>query len=328
MNGNNIKYNDKIFLTEFFNSIKRNNGYLILGTSESGSVHNGNFYQFLNSDTTIKPKFSILSGAGRTAGVYLPVFINNKEAVDSLKVIYLINPVYWRTELAKLDVQYWNRYNNYHLVKNVQLNNEDLDAYNEVLKPYCDKLNPGQTIQYSMEYYLRKYRKPFFQNFSFKLNPEKFNKRFSYVNEITEGLNQYKNFGKVDTSEIDIQYNVTHKYLEKAWLNPIERSTDYRYKELEIFILFCKKYNVDITFLVAPYNGVFIKKFKPEYYDEFPQAMEKVIEILEREKVKYIDATDLSDITGTFIDNQHFSSYGAYLVYEKIKAYVSSEKDL
>jgi hypothetical protein len=101
INGNHLKYDDKAIVSDFFNSIKSNDGYLFLGTSESTSIKfGGNYYNFLNDDPGLKVKFTILAGAGRTCGKYIPIFLNHKEDVKSLKIFYYINPVYWREDLC------------------------------------------------------------------------------------------------------------------------------------------------------------------------------------------------------------------------------------
>ena len=68
LNGLTLKFNDNPETETFFQSIINNDGYLCLGTSESTSP--ANYFDFLNNDPEIKPRFSVLAGAGRTCGVY------------------------------------------------------------------------------------------------------------------------------------------------------------------------------------------------------------------------------------------------------------------
>ena len=113
LNGFSTKYNDHTELADFYQSIKNNNGFLVLGTSETTTLKGGNYYDFLNNDKDIKGnKFSLLAGAGRTCGIHIPLLLHHQAEVDSLKIIYFINPVYWRTDLCDVSVEYWNRYSN------------------------------------------------------------------------------------------------------------------------------------------------------------------------------------------------------------------------
>ena len=47
-----------------------------------------------------------------------------------------------------------------------------------------------------------------------------------------------------------------------------------------------------------------------------------MLRVLDEEGANYIDCTDLSTVPGVFEDWQHHTSYGAYLMYQKIKSYV------
>ena len=114
LKGTHTKYNDPEF-AHFIESIKQNNGYLCLGTSESTELVGGNYYYFLSRDQDL-PQFSMLSGAGRTCGIYAPLFLHNKALVKGMKLIYIINPVYWRNDLSRVNKPYWKRYSNYGLL--------------------------------------------------------------------------------------------------------------------------------------------------------------------------------------------------------------------
>ena len=46
------------------------------------------------------------------------------------------------------------------------------------------------------------------------------------------------------------------------------------------------------------------------------------------EEADFIDVTEVGNIPGSFIDNQHHSSYGAYLIYQKIKNHLHEKEDL
>mgnify|MGYP006107622923 CR=1 FL=1 len=59
LNGFNTKHNDPANVSDFYLSIKRNNGFLILGTSESTTIKGGNYYDFLNNDKYDVKKFDL-----------------------------------------------------------------------------------------------------------------------------------------------------------------------------------------------------------------------------------------------------------------------------
>ncbi|MBO6081251.1 MAG: hypothetical protein J6P54_09850, partial [Bacteroidales bacterium] len=52
------------------------------------------------------------------------------------------------------------------------------------------------------------------------------------------------------------------------------------------------------------------------------QVSKNMLRVLEEEGADYIDCTDLSAEPGVFEDWQHHSSYGAFLIYQRIKSYV------
>ena len=81
-----LRDNNTLYTDLFLQSIKDNNGYLVLGTSESGSVSGGNYFDFLNADTTLDVRFSVVAGAGRTACTYFPLICGN-ENIENLKVV-------------------------------------------------------------------------------------------------------------------------------------------------------------------------------------------------------------------------------------------------
>jgi hypothetical protein len=47
-----------------------------------------------------------------------------------------------------------------------------------------------------------------------------------------------------------------------------------------------------------------------------------MLRVLDEEGAAYIDCTCLSTVPGVFEDWQHHTSYGAFLIYQKIKDYV------
>lgn len=318
-NGLAFKYDDSSDVSTFIQSVKKNNGYICLGTSESGSLPNGNYWNFLNNDEDIKNRFSILSGAGRTCGLYIPLFLRHRQEVDSLKIIYLINPVYWRKDLSKVDLEYWGRYSNVKMSSDIELSPIESEKYFTPVQAYIDKLNLFQKFIYSTEYELRKLRRSFFHDLKYTLNPLEYKKTLTFISEEKKPLNSFKNFGKIDFVNTDTTWNILNTFHNKEWFKPIDENTTYRYIELKSFITTCRDLGIKATFILGPYNGKFISNYDPSSLAGYHQTTEKIRQLLINEQTNFIDASDISFTAGAFNDHQHHSSYGAYLIYGKIK---------
>ena len=50
-----LRDNNQLYIGFLLKSVKRNGGYLVLGTSETNARPKGNYYDFLNADTTSPP---------------------------------------------------------------------------------------------------------------------------------------------------------------------------------------------------------------------------------------------------------------------------------
>ncbi|HBS88818.1 MAG: hypothetical protein A2W91_03910 [Bacteroidetes bacterium GWF2_38_335] len=311
-----IKYDDNPAVRDFFNAIRSNNGVLVLGTSETTEVTNGNYYDFLNSDHAMKTKFSLLAGAGRTCGLYIPLFLKHVDELNGLKLIYFINPVYWRTDLCKVSTAYWNRYSIVNLCNSVS--GDENARYFGPVREYVDKLNFLSMAGFSAEYYIRKIRESYFNHLNFIIDPDLYNEQFVYYPE-SSSLNNFENFGKIDLRNIDTVWNIDKSFKNKEWFKSIDKSVNYRYEELTAFVRLCKDLKIDATFIVGPYNQRFIEKYSPGDLPGYIEVTENIKKLLDGEGARYIDATDISNVAGTFIDHQHHSSYGAYLIYLKIK---------
>ena len=60
LNGFNLKHNDNPEVSQFLQSIIQNEGYLCMGTSESTSLNDKNYYDYLNHDHGIEnDRFSL-----------------------------------------------------------------------------------------------------------------------------------------------------------------------------------------------------------------------------------------------------------------------------
>lgn len=319
INGFNLKYNDSPEVETFIRSIKENNGVLCLGTSESTFLGGRNYYHYLNNDLSIKEtRFSFLAGAGRTCGVYIPLLLANKNIVDSLKIIYVINPVYWRNDLSTVNKEYWYRYSSYGMGQMLSVEEKETFHFSPV-KDYYAELNYFEKAVMSAEYFLREKRKAYFHDLHYAFMPETFNDQFGVMSEIRGDLSNDQNFLNPDFSELDTNWNILKTFHNYQWFDPINTTEDYHYSELKAFISLCKELKIDVTYVVCPYNERFITNYSPESLEGYKNVTKQIKQILESENSLYVDATDISDIAGTFNDHQHYSSYGAFLIYQKLK---------
>ncbi len=320
LNGFNTKYNDNTELSEFYKSIKKNNGFLILGTSETTDINGGNYFDFLNNDPDIDDsKFSVLAGAGRTCGIHIPLFLHHKSEVNSLKVIYFINPVYWRTDLCEVNMEYWNRYSNYKVCSELTLSQEESYTFFKPVTSYTDNLNWFMKASQYTEQTLRLARKNYFNNLRYHLYPDEYASQFKYVSSSKYDYTNDSNFGNPNLALIDTTWNISKSFKDKNWFKPINTSSQYRYEELTSFIKLCENLNVQTTFIIGPYNEQFIKQHEPNSLAGYKTTTQNIKQLLIDNNVNYIDATNISPVIGAFHDHQHHSSYGAYLIYLKIK---------
>lgn len=326
LNGLSVKFNDSPAVSLFLRSIKSHHGYLCLGTSESDKLPDGNYYDFLNNDTAIQARFSILAGAGRTCGLYIPLLLDHRKEVDSLNIIYFINPVYWRTDLADVNTEYWNRYNNYKVCTDIALTPEEEKQYYQPVTSYINKLDIIEKATYTLEYELRQYRKSFFQDLKYNINPKLYLSSLSYIANKKKPLTGFNNFGKPDYKNIDTTWNINKSFTHKEWFKPIDDTVTYRYKELTSFITTCRNLGINALFIVGPYNGRFITEYSPASLAGYQQTTNNIRNLLTAEKVNFIDASNQSYTAGAFMDHQHHSSYGAYLIYKELKILLNEKK--
>lgn len=320
LNGYNIKYNDHSEVSDFFLSIKNNNGFLVLGTSETTSIQGGNYYDFLNNDKDIEGmNFSLLSGAGRTCGVYIPLFLHHRDELESLQLIYFINPVYWRENLCEIDLEYWNRYSNYKMCNSLNLSEQERESFFSPVQAYSDKLNLfDKSISY-LEQSIRSARRNYSNDLRYYLFPEEYTSQFNFMSTSKTDYSQYLKYGNVDYELIDTNWNIAKSFTNKEWFKPINESADYRYQELTSFVKLCEELGIKATFIIGPYNELFISNYYPENIEAHERTVQKIKQLLLNNNADFVDATDISPVVGAFIDHQHISSYGAYLIYLKIK---------
>lgn len=326
MKGKYFRYDDAPHVSEFIASVKRQEGYICLGTSESTTLRDGNYYEFLDQDTSYDTRFSILGGAGRSCGIHMPMLLKHQEEVRSLRLIYFINPVYWRSELNHFDKGYWTRYVNYQAYNNA-LSLDHQALLEDISKEYAEELNYGEKFLHIAEYFLRKLRKPFFHDLRYLINPNSYTNDLEYLAEAKEGFDRFDYFGQIDTSYIYTSWNITHEFEGRKWLNPMIED-EYRSTELKNFIKLCDDLGVEATFILGPVNEIFIRKYNPSYLERYQSTVNKIRFILHDNDVDFIDLSYLGSVPGSFIDNQHHSSYGAFLIYKEIKKHLHEKGDL
>jgi hypothetical protein len=320
ISGKAIKYNDTILMKAFFQSIKDRNGVLCLGTSESTSIDGGNYYDFLNNDTSISKRFSILSGAGRTCGIYDWMLIEHPDWFKDLNIIYMVNPAYWRTDLCEINLEYWNRYNNYYVCKNALEKHESVS-----LQTYSQKLNSFQKASFIGEYFIRKSILPLNQNLKYLLNPDAINKNFSTMSNEKSPLSSFKHFGLPDYENLDTVNNIEKGFSHIDWLKPINESSLYRYQELQSFISLAQNTGAKIRFVICPFNKTLLKNYNEAQISEHEKWRKKLIDMFNSNNQQCVDATDISELNTTFVDHQHFNSYAAFLIYLKLKPFYESK---
>ncbi|MCI5055194.1 MAG: hypothetical protein MRY83_03745 [Flavobacteriales bacterium] len=305
LKGHSTKHFDNPEAPLFFNSIKNNNGILCLGTSESTSLNGRNYYNYWNADSNITDKMSILSGAGRTCGVYNVLFQKYQNEVRHLKVLYFINPVYWRKGLNKVKPKYWDRYCSYGAFQDVQHWDET-----KTVESYVNHCNPLKKLSLIVEHRIRSLRRKFF--FDLNADSSTYSRQFSYVkSKVVDTTFQRDHF---DTTK-----NILKTFSNYGWHKPINASSEYRFTELREFIEVSKKMNVNLLCVVGPYNHKFIKEYSPGDEEGYQKISSQIIEQLKKSNVQYLDCSDLSQMNGTFNDNQHHSEYGAFLIFKRIK---------
>ena len=61
--------------------------------------------------------------------------------------------------------------------------------------------------------------------------------------------------------------------------------------------------------------------FKRKIINQYEDLEDQLRDKFSKEGFNFIDATDISEIPATFLDKQHHSKFGGYLLYKRIKEY-------
>jgi len=313
-----LRDNNALYTDLLLNSIKANDGYLILGTSESNARAKGNYFDFLNADTSIHCGFSVIAGAGRTPCTYFPLIQSNAN-IKGLKVIFFLNPSYGCNKLASSNVDYFHRYVSYTVYSHANKpNNQDVE---NILKANSGLHSILNRVGDALSYYLDKFRRKYYQDLAFRADNAKFYESLTLLDS-NMVCKCPKSCDRPEADQYNYQLNVgasfdVHSYT--LWPHPEE---SYRYDELRTMIRLCKERGVDIVFVAGPYNSIAYQKVHPSELPKIQEVSKKMLQVLEEEGAEYVDCTDLSTVPGVFADWQHHTSYGGYLIYQKIRDYV------
>ncbi|MCF0206972.1 MAG: hypothetical protein HUK15_06040 [Bacteroidales bacterium] len=312
-----LRDNDTLYTNLFLKSIKENKGYLVVGTSETTFIKNGNYHEFLNADSTLNCKFSVVAGAGRTAFSYFPLLLSNPNA-QGLKMIYFINPIYWRYRYAESSLDYFYRYVSF--AQYYLSNRPKNDLVDKILKKNLLNERPLAVAGDFLELFVNKGRKKFSRDIDYYRNPNLFYSNISLVGKKTFG--PFEHYGEIDSANYNFDYNVLKSFDVGIVSLFIDTVSQYRYDELQAMSQICKQKGVDITFIVGPYNGILFEKTYPDQLPKLDSVVCRIKRVLDQNEMAYIDASGFSYTSGFFSDAQHHSHYGAYLLYKEIKDYV------
>lgn len=318
-----LRDNNTLYTDLLVQSIKANNGYLVLGTSESDYMYGENYYDFLNADTTLQCRFSVIAGAGRTACTYFPLIQSNKN-IGGLKIIYFVNPAYWCNKLARSNADYFFRYTSF--ANYCKANKLENKAVSKILKANLSSTRLDDVMSDFFSYYIDRARRKYYQDLIFNIDTAKFENTLAWIKPQHE-LTLPSTYELPDSSTHNYDLNVDASFDINSYSLDAHPEATYRYDELCAMIQVCRENNVDITFVVGPYNSIAFGKVHPTEVPEMQSICDSITNLLETESANYIDATDISSTAGAFRDWQHHSSYGAYLIYQKIKDYVVEKEN-
>ena len=301
--GLSFKYSDEILTTRFVRSLRGHGGVLCLGTSETTSLPEGNWTDFLNADYG---RAAVLAGAGRTAGVHLPWMHSVSEELEELDVVYFINPVYWNEQLGQMDPEYWMRYTTASLLQEAS---SELPFLDEVLRelPINERWNLASSI--------REVRSSWFQDLRWHLMPNEFEKSFSPLRTWTGQV------PKAPDSRIDLDKGKLRSFQNDDWFSrpSLPEETTFRDAELIAFIEASHNWKVNLTIVLGPMNIPFIRYHDPGAEPAVDQQLLNLVNLLDSSDVNWIDATNLGEIPGFFNDHQHISSFGASLIAQRVR---------
>lgn len=318
-----IRDNNPLYTNLLLTSVKRNDGWLVLGTSETNARPNGNYYDFLNTDTALRCGFSVIAGAGRTACTYFPL-IQSNENVRGLKVLFFLNPSYGCGKLAYSNEDYFSRYVSSAVCREANRPvNEDVER---ILQANLPKLNWGVRVGEWLACHTDRLRRKYSQDLAFSLNPSKFGETLTWLDSAMVSRLP-DSCARPDSSRYNYELNVGASFDVHSYKLRPHPESSYRADELRTMIRLCKARGVDIVYIAGPYNEIAYRKVYPQDLPDIQQVSAEMLKVLDEEGAAYIDCTDLSAEPGVFADWQHHTSYGAYRIYQKIKNYVLEKEN-
>ncbi len=310
-----IRDNQRNF-PRFLATIKRHQGVLVLGTSETAAHLSGqNYWALLNRDRDVAPYFSVLGGAGRCSYMWFPTILANPEAFKGLRVLYYLNPTYWRYDLNGFAVRYYDRYNSPELVQSIREK-----AAQSGLTPFIAPYLNHQPAALRWTDRLAAVIKVWKSFYSYDL------KSF-WQRPMTQKSRSYRNPGANEIAMwqdgLDLEKNVTHDYAVRNrydGIPPVSPST-FQFEALQAFIGLARDSAIDLVVFIGPYNGILARRNSPEVIAGYAKALADIKRLLHATNVKYIDGTDLAFQKGVFNDAQHHSAFGAWKIEQRIAPY-------
>jgi hypothetical protein len=320
VNGLYVREDNRVF-HRFINDIKKQNGVLIIGTSETvNGLEGANYWGILNNDKTGTLKYSLMAGAGRDYSILLPLVLNNPRLYKDLKILVYINPTYWRVGLNNFNNEYFERYIGPNVAIGIKEKAKAIGLYEDFIKPAQYNAVGVDTLEDSFAEKMRReingLRSLFYYDFNRLIHDKEKIVRYNLDFDLTEEkITELKN-------GLNLEYNVLQTYLDTNPTFPaIDLKSSYRYTALYEFIALCKENNIQATFYLGPYNGIFCNKKSPELIPVYEELIQNIKMIISSAHMPLIDGTAQSQIPGTFMDVQHISKYGAFLTAKQIQSY-------
>lgn len=319
--GVQVKNGDRIFY-QFLDDVKKENGVIVMGTSETGnSLHGNNYWGLLDRDIDLNRHFYAFGGAGRCSYMYFPLILDNPEAFKDLEIIYYINPTYWRKGLNNFKEHYYERYMNESLALSVKNKAIEHGIFEKYMKP---GIHVKSSIPFYFDRKLEGYKSVFYSDFMSIINPDDNIKAPSKIDVDRSKIQRV--FQTIET-ETDLAFNACYQFMEQNTPFPeIDTESDFQSQMLIHFIQLINEYQINCTFYLGPYNEVYCQAMNPEFKQQHDEVVTEIKTILNDQQAKYIDGSYQSTVSGTFFDLQHISEYGAYLTAVDIKEYYESKK--
>ena len=294
-----------LITSRWLKGIHENGDFLVLGTSETAR---GLYWEMLSEGETssIPGRAVVLSGAGRSSDIWITFFLANREAVQDLRVIYYVNPTYWRSSLNRFSAPYYRQYISPRLFEQAKdkiakgnlLRFVDADYFGEENHP---RENALKTWVEFIRWKISAYRRGIGQGAPVYEKPDAF----------------YERAAQDQQGEIDHSTN-TFGGKEKPLVSPPTDST-YQTEALGHFIQVAREVRLKLHIVLGPYNGVLARQASPSVIPRYEKLHEQIVDRLNELNVSYTDTWDLSYTKGTFIDPQHISRLGGFLTAQKVK---------